>query len=259
MRTVPPCIPRQWGPLAVEEVSVWILQYLPVYTADVIVWLFYRLYRMIRGNSRNKKGRILGGKINPDWYPFSSHRVPPIDKGGFTEALGEGKVLLHSCIAEAKGRKIMFQSNPGSGSREGHTVEDSLDTDVIVLCTGYRADWSWLHIPLPLSLPLSLPLPLPLLRSTVTAIIPSPPMSSLPQNTLSYHGEVKTLDRDSVLSEFARLRSLSPITCTDGLFFIGYDPGPALIPLSAIRNQAKIIAKTARKLLFSEFKSVTVK
>lgn len=218
---------------------MWILQYLPVNTADFIVWLFYRVYRMLRGGGKNKG--IPGGKINPDWYPFSSHRVPPIDKGGFTESVGDGRVHIHSCIASARGKRIIFQSKDSLGFHAEHSEEDSLETDVIVLCTGYRADWSWLHIPLPLSLPLPFP-------TSVSPSIPSIPSRSYNQSTIDNHDNARTLDRDSALSEFARLRSISPITCTDGLFFIGYDPGPALIPLSAIRSQAKIIATTIHNL-----------
>ena len=249
MRAVPPCIPRQWGPLSVEEVSVWILQYLPVNTADFIVWLFYRVYRMLRGGGRNKG--IPGGKINPDWYPFSSHRVPPIDKGGFTESVGQGSVQLHSCITSARGKRITFQSKSTVRSHKEHSEEDSLETDVIVLCTGYRADWSWLHIPLPLSLPP----PTPLFFSSPVSPT-SAPSSTHSQNATNDNDNVRILDRDSALSEFARLRSISPITCTDGLFFVGYDPGPALIPLSAIRSQAKIVATAIQNQILSEYKSV---
>jgi hypothetical protein len=221
---------------------VWILQYLPVNMADFVVWLFYRLYRMLRGGGRNKG--VQGGEINPDWYPFSSHRVPPIDKGGFTESIGEGRVQIHSCISTARGRKVTFQSKNAVGFQGENATEDSLEADVVVFCTGYRADWSWLHIPLPLSLPL--PFSMSIFRSA--------PSSTRSQNTTNSYRKVKILDRDSTLSEFARLRSISPITCTDGLFFVGYDPGPALIPLSAIRNQAKMVATTIQNRILYECK-----
>jgi hypothetical protein len=221
---------------------VWILQYLPVNTADFIVWLFYRLYRTLRGGGRNKG--IPGGKINPDWYPFSSHRVPPIDKGGFTESVREGRVQLHSCISTARGKRITFQWKDAVGFHGKRTAEDSLEADVIVLCTGYRADWSWLHMPLPISLPLPFS----------TSISSCALSSTHSQNTTDNHNKVRTLDRDSALSEFARLRSMSPITCTDGLFFVGYDSGPALIPLIAIRNQAKVVATTIQNRKLSEYK-----
>ena len=95
MRSVPPCIPRQWGPLSVEEMSVCILQYLPVDTADFIVGAFYRI--LLTGYT-GYSCQVPGGRSSPDWYTFSSQRVTPIDKGRFAKSVSEGNILLYTLL-----------------------------------------------------------------------------------------------------------------------------------------------------------------
>lgn len=241
MRSIPPCIPRQWGPLSVEEMSVSILQYLPVSLADTIVWAFYRI---LRTGSIRYRGNLPEGKYNPDWYPFASRRVPPIDKGGFAVAVAEGGIIVHSCISGISGKKIKFQNKRDVVNTILSDESEELDFDVVVLCTGYKADWSWLQIP-----------------TTVSA---NPPHSSSTSTTstthfptststlkISAHGHgihhgrthTRTLDHDSACAYLAKSSSMSPESSREGMFFVGYDPGPALIPLMGIRSQAQSVAE----------------
>ena len=317
VRSIPPCIPRQWGPLSVEEMSVWFLQYLPVRIADSVVWLFYRILLTGRYKYRN---RIPGRKFNPDWYPFSSRRVPPIDKGNFTTAVAEGKIILHSCVDRAVGKKLFFKnidsslSSPcissflpfsssffsssssaapssstttfsssslfhsiGKNNKDNLTVAkevkveveteeiDSLYADIVVLCTGYEADWSWLEIPLslPLSLPFSLSLlspslPSPSLTQSLSLCLqsdspfPSPAsgISSCSHDKSLHTTSIQHTDRKTLISAIAKQRSAAPhLSLCDGVFFIGYDPGNALVPLSAIRSQARDIAIFVKQII----------
>jgi hypothetical protein len=128
MRSIPPCIPRQWGPISVEEISVWLLQYLPVSLADWVVWGFYHVLSTGRSSYSSK---MPGKKTSPDWYPFSSRRVPPIDKAGFSTAVAEGEVVIHSCITHAKDNIITFKSSSA-------LQVDSMEVNVVILCTGYQ-------------------------------------------------------------------------------------------------------------------------
>ena len=277
MRSIPPCIPRQWGPLSVEEMSVSILQYLPVSIADVVVWAFYRILRT--GSSRYR-GNLPEGKYNPDWYPFSSRRVPPIDKGGFAVAVAEGRIVVHSCIAGIAGKRIRFEDKRG-GAGSGVLNSDGteglgVDVDVVVLCTGYKADWSWLQIPLPTPAPAPVPLvysftkPIQSLTphssssssssssttiatytssspSTSPCTSPSTMTSNTPHTSHhSHHSPPRTPDHDSTCALLAKSSSVSPSSCRGGLYFVGYDPGPALIPLMAIREQAERVANCVK-------------
>ena len=234
MRSIPPCIPRQWGPLSVEEMSVSILQYLPVSLADTIVWAFYRILRT--GSSRYR-GNLPEGKYNPDWYPFASRRVPPIDKGGFAVAVAEGGIVVHSCISGISGKKIKFQNKRDEVSTIRSDESEEFEFDVVVLCTGYKADWSWLQIPATVPTPSADPL-----HSSST----SPISTSI--STISAHGihhgrsYTRPLDHDSACAYLAKSSSMSPESSREGMFFVGYDPGPALIPLMGIRSQAQSVA-----------------
>ena len=264
MRSIPPCIPRQWGPLSVEEMSVSILQYLPVTIADMVVWAFYRILRT--GSSRYQ-GNLPEGKYNPDWYPFSSRRVPPIDKGGFAVAVAEGKIVVHSCIADIVGKKIRFENKRGGAgagvrkSDESEGLRLDVDVDVVVLCTGYKADWSWLQIPLPTPAPSPAPSSFPSSflnltpsltshfssssSSSATNLINSTSPYTFPSSHTSHHSHhstPRTPDHDSACATLAKAGSVSPSSCAGGLYFVGYDPGPALIPLMAIREQAERVA-----------------
>jgi hypothetical protein len=270
MRSIPPCIPRQWGPLSVEEMSVRILQYLPVSIADMVVWAFYRILRT--GSSRYR-GNLPEGKYNPDWYPFSSRRVPPIDKGGFAVAVAEGRIVVHSCIADIIGKRITFENKRGGTGVLNSDGSEGLDVDVVVLCTGYKADWSWLQIPHPLPTPAPVPVghsftkPTQSLtphssssssssESTTTASYNSSSPSTSPYTSpstmtshtshISHHSPPRIPDHDSTCALLAKSSSTSPSSCRGGLYFVGYDPGPALIPLMAIREQAERVAKCVK-------------
>lgn len=243
MRSIPPCIPRQWGPLSVEEMSVSILQYLPVSLADTIVWAFYRILRT--GSSRYR-GNLPEGKYNPDWYPFASRRVPPIDKGGFAAAVAEGGIVVHSCISGISGEKIKFQNKRDDVNTIRSDKSEELDFDVVVLCTGYKADWSWLQPPATVLTP-SADNP----HSSSTSTISSTYFpTSTSTSTISAHGHGihhgrthnRTMDHDSACAYLAKSSSTSPQSSRGGMYFVGYDPGPALIPLMGIRTQAQIVA-----------------
>lgn len=266
MRSIPPCIPRQWGPLSVEEMSVWILQYLPVDTADFVVWAFYRI---LSTGGTGYIRQVPGGKSNPDWYPFSSRRVPPIDKGGFAKAVSEGRIVLHSCISSTNGKEVNFNhpkkgcgtGRMGGGMRIGvgqkglsgnDDVIDKMDADVIVVCTGYTADWNWLDIKIDSTSNSSFSSSSPPPFSPIPLLYSSPSQYSKSAQTSyssiqSSNSNSKISYRNNALSTYARTQCRNPEKCTDGLFFIGYDPGDALIPLMAMREQAVKIAKCAKK------------
>ena len=279
MRSIPPCIPRQWGFLSVEEMSVSILQYLPITIADTVVWAFYHILSTGSSSYRNK---IPGRKLNPDWYPFSSRRVPPIDKGRFALSVAEGKIILHSTICKAEGNELYFKNphtqiiesnysssssssfhpsfHPTHGNNDLGSDSDFLHVDVVVLCTGYDPDWSWLHIPMPLtplnskffdfnfnfpslvhvsSSPSSAPIKYQIQESTTKLQEKRTHICSNTDRRTS-----QEMDRKILFTSLAKQRSAAPLlSLSDGLFFIGYDPGNALIPLAAIRNQAIDIAK----------------
>jgi len=219
-------VPRQWQCLSVEALSWTLLQHLPVDWADSVVWLFYR---MLHGSRYTSK--LPGKKRVPDWYPYSSERVPPIDKGEFAAAVAAGRILVYPEIVRAQGRTVFFhkETNEMNTNSSSSSSSSSFPCDVIVFCTGYKPSLDWLHF---------LPAPPPI------------PVDAFSAAVIDRNG--KSAPTTPPLPMEARMSGSSTALGTqdkDGLFFVGYYPGSALLPLLAINQQAKTTAEKINILL----------
>jgi hypothetical protein len=140
--------------------------------------------------------------------------VPPIDKSSFTEAVSSGHLIVHSVIDRVEGKRVFFKARkPPSCPSEASEVDNAL-VETIILCTGYEADLSWLHLG-----------------------------PTAPEGPVGDRGD------DSCMLSMAKARCVDPSLGRENcLFFVGYDPGNSLIPLAAIRAQAGRVADEVRSL-----------
>eukprot|EP00960_Hanusia_phi_P029708 748118-Hanusia_phi.AAC.1 len=117
VRSVPPIVRREWGPLAVEWVSRLCLQHLPPALADGIVDLFIAV----------NFGRAWWKPFFPpgasQWRPFQSRRVPIIDKwagrrgGGLVESIRTGALRVRGPLMQARGRHALVSKEATESSQ----------------------------------------------------------------------------------------------------------------------------------------------
>ena len=142
MRSIPPRVPRQWLCLSIEWLSARLFKYFPQHAVDTVALVFYRFLHA----SSSYTDKLPNKRRNPDWLPRASRRVPPIDKYGFVQAVSRGMISVHSTIDRVEGSRVFFKTaaaGTSSSCDDMPSCGDYLDVDVIVLCTGYEADFSW--------------------------------------------------------------------------------------------------------------------
>ncbi|EKX44111.1 hypothetical protein GUITHDRAFT_163647 [Guillardia theta CCMP2712] len=139
VRSVPPIVRREWGPLAVEWVSRLCLQHLPPALADAVVDLFIVV----------NFGRAWWTPFFPvgarKWRPFGARRVPIIDKwagrqgGGLVDSIKKGALRVHGPLMQARGRHVLVSTRACESSET-----ELVPCDVIVFSTGFQdnlGDW----------------------------------------------------------------------------------------------------------------------
>ena len=114
-------------------------------------------------------------------------------------------------------------------------VVDKMNADVIVVCTGYTSDWSWLDLKTdrasdsPFSSSSSSLFNSSLLPLNSNTSLSSS-LSQYSKSTSNSSSNSYLCDKNNGLSTYAKTQCRNPDKCNDGLYFIGYDPGDALIP-----------------------------
>eukprot|EP01041_Mallomonas_annulata_P002351 gene2351-4564_t len=211
----PPIVPREWSCLGIEACSLYCLQYLPTVWADAVVGIFHY-----------------------------GHGIPPIDKGKFVKYVRSGRIVFHGDISSVRNHTVDFVSqdndqmknnsttisdkhnnNGSDGDRYSSITNDNdgivrktlshVDIDVIILCTGYDTDLHWLQY-----------------------------NKLASQNNISTHDFINSSHEIHKRYENENSRGNG-----DGLYFIGFDAGPSLLPIINANIQAKHIAKSISKIL----------
>ena len=141
IRSMPAIVRRQWGPLAVEWVSIGALQHLPSSVADACVSIFGALFY--------SPGwwRRFAPSGTPSWSPYTARRVPVIDKwasegkgAGLVDKIKDGSIRLVGQISGASDFSLSFNQGGGGGGREVGGAESQFmaHCDVVILATGFR-------------------------------------------------------------------------------------------------------------------------
>ena len=132
VRSVPPVVRRQWGPLAVEWVSRAGLQFLPPALADLAVDLF------IAVNFGRRWWRAAPDLPDDarEWRAFASRRVPVIDKwagqpgGGLVAAVQSRRIRLVGPPVAARPGAVVAAASAACGGR------CTVPCDTVILATG---------------------------------------------------------------------------------------------------------------------------
>jgi hypothetical protein len=217
VRSMPTIVRRQWGPLSVEWVSLLALQHLPRVLADLCVEGFVACFFGARW------WVPYAPPGTRSWTPYSSQRVPVIDKwagtrsqGGLVQSIKEGRLLLSGPITAAAGRNLFLSSPEGGGGEGGGGGGGGVDAsgtgrgegswvpcDAVIFATGFlETSQEWL--------------------ASAPVVVPDTACESV---------------RESVRESF-RSGGCSP----GSPFRVGFSHGAALLPLRQIGKEARAVA-----------------
>lgn len=142
VRSVPPIVRRQWGPLSVEWVSRAVLQHLPPRVADLIVSVF------IGVNFGANWWVPHFPRGTRSWGPYSKGRTPVIDKWAGSQQAEQGLV---DCIKNGTIRCVGALSGAYKGGVEvgdgGDAYTERVPCSILVFATGFAHTYGdWLSV-----------------------------------------------------------------------------------------------------------------
>ena len=130
-RSIPPMIPREWGPFTMEGVTYYALRHLPSSClCDAVLALFCN----VTNGYHWWEDYFPAGM--PSWQAYKERRVPTIDKGRFIKGIKDGSIIVHGPPHQACGNHVSFEVFEDDSHRH-RQADDTACFDIVILATGY--------------------------------------------------------------------------------------------------------------------------